>query len=118
LAQAFNVIPKLCALIGFYPSTLPDPGSIPPKNLRVQVHLAGNQPFAPKYTNFNYQGTKPGFDERDSGEYDRIASGLAWSRVLDCVRRGFGIDVDLEGVWERHLARKIPACQHSILLFK
>ncbi|KFX99815.1 hypothetical protein O988_03638 [Pseudogymnoascus sp. VKM F-3808] len=97
---------KLCALVAFYPSTLPDPTSIPPKNLRVQVHLAGNQPFAPKYPHFTYEGAHPGFDELENSTYNRIASGLAWSRALDCVRRGFGIDVDLEGIWERHLAHE------------
>lgn len=106
LTQSFTVLPKLCALVAFYPSRLPDPGSVPPKDLRVQVHLAGDQPFAPKYPSFNYPATKPGFNEHDNHQYDRIASNLAWSRALDCVRRGFGIDVDLEGIWERHLARK------------
>ncbi|OBT66592.1 hypothetical protein VE03_03928 [Pseudogymnoascus sp. 23342-1-I1] len=106
LTKAFQARGKLCAIVGFYPTTLPDPGSIPPDNLHVQVHLAATQPFAPKYPNFNYDGTNPGFDEEDNDEYDRIASGLAWSRVLDCVRRGFRIDVDLEGIWERHLAHE------------
>lgn len=108
---------KLCALVAFYPSTLPDPGAILAQNLRVQVHLASNQPFAPRYPHFSYEGTHPGFDELDSGTYDRIASGLAWSRALDCVRRGFAIDVDLEGIWARHLARKILPHQRLLFLF-
>ncbi|KAL5346835.1 hypothetical protein ACLOAV_007978 [Pseudogymnoascus australis] len=106
LARAFQARGKLCAIIGFYPTTLPDPGFSPPDNLHIQVHLASDQPFAPKYTNFTYRNTKPGFDEPGRGEYDHIASGLAWSRVLDCVRRGFNVDVDLEGIWERHLAHE------------
>ncbi|KFZ03355.1 hypothetical protein V502_11016 [Pseudogymnoascus sp. VKM F-4520 (FW-2644)] len=97
---------KLCAMVAFYPPTLPDPAFIPPPNVRLQVHLAGNQPFAPKYPHFSYEETLPGFDELDSSTYNRIASGLAWSRALDCIRRGFGIDVDLEDIWERHLSHE------------
>ena len=108
---------KLCAMVAFYPPTLPDPAFIPPQNVRLQVHLASNQPFAPKYPHFSYEETHPGFDELDSGTYNRIASGLAWSRALDCIRRGFGIDVDLEGIWERHLSRNMPTHQPSLLFF-
>lgn len=104
----FQAPGKLCAIVAFYPYTIPAPGSTPPEELRVQVHLAGNQKFAPKYPHFWYQGTHAGFDEHGRDTYDHIASGLAWSRALDCVRRGFGIDVDLEDIWERHLARKMP----------
>lgn len=113
----FQARGKLCAIVAFYPYAIPDPSSMPPKDLRVQVHLAANQKFAPKYSHFRYQGTKPGFDEHGRDTYDHIASGLAWSRALDCVRRGFGIDVDLEDIWERHLARKIPSHQLSHFIF-
>ncbi|OBT88821.1 hypothetical protein VE02_03137 [Pseudogymnoascus sp. 03VT05] len=106
LSKAFQSRGKLCAIVAFYPYSIPDPGSTPPDDLRVQVHLAGNQKFAPKYPHFRYHGTKAGFDEQGRDTYDHIASGLAWSRVLDCVRRGFGIDVDLEEIWERHLAHE------------
>lgn len=99
-------MPKLCALVAFYPSGLPDPSSSPPRGLRVQVHLAGDQPFAPKYPSYTYVSTSPGFAQRDSGCYDKVSSSLAWSRSLDCVRKGLGIEVDLETVWEEHLARK------------
>lgn len=106
MERAFQARGKLCALVAFYPDKLPDHGAVPQNDLRVQVHLAGSQLFAPNYPNFNYEGTQPGFDELESDSYNRIASGLAWSRALDCVRRGFGIDVDLESIWESHLARK------------
>jgi len=98
-------MPRLCALVAFYPSTIPDPAATPPKNLRVQVHLAANQPFAPKYPSYTYPSTTPGFAQHESGCFDKTASSLAWSRCLDCVRKGFGIEVDLETVWEKHLAR-------------
>jgi len=108
LAQAFEVLPKLCALVVFYPDKLQDPSTRALENVHLQVHLAGDQLFAPKYSHFDYPGTKPGFDQRDSRAYDKIASGLAWSRALGAVRRGFGIEVDLERIWERHLAGKFP----------
>lgn len=98
-------LPKLCALVAYYPTTLPDPASLPPKGLRVQVHLAGDQPFAPRYSSYYYRFTNAGFVQRDSPAWDKVAARIAWSRALDCVRRGFGIEVDLERIWEEHLAR-------------
>jgi hypothetical protein len=79
----FDPIPKLCALIAFYPSTLPDPAATPPKGLRVQVHLAANQPFGPRYPSYNYLSTTPGFAQHESGCFDKIAFSLSWSRCLD-----------------------------------
>jgi hypothetical protein len=76
---------------------------MPPKDLRAQIHLAGDQPFAPAYPYYTYQSTSTGFAQRESGVFDKVAASLAWSRSLDCVRRGFGIEVDLESVWEEHL---------------
>lgn len=35
-----------------------------------------------------------------------MSAGLAWTRTLAAVRKGFEIDVDLEKVWEKHIARK------------
>jgi len=97
-------MPRLCALIVFYPSALPDPAATPPKAFRVQVHLAATQPFAPRYPSYTYPSTQPGFAQHESGCFDKTASSLAWSRCLDCVRKAFGIEVDLESVWEKHLA--------------
>lgn len=103
-------IPKLCALVALYPSQLPDPATTPPKSIRVQVHLAGEQPFAPRYPSYAYSGTSAGFAQRESGVYDKTSSDLAWSRTLDCIRKGFGIEVDMETIWEEHLA-----CQCKVL---
>lgn len=109
LDQAFESLPKLCAFVAFYPSSLPEVNSMPRNNLNLQMHLAGDQPFAPKYPTFHYPNTYEGFNERNNPAYDRLASGLAWSRALDCVRTGFGFHPDLEGVWERHLSAAIVA---------
>jgi len=47
-----------------------------------------------------------GFAETDLEEFDKVAAGLAWTRSLAAVRRGFEIEVDLEGVWEEHVGRE------------
>lgn len=78
----------------------------PRGGFRLQVHMAGNQPFSPVYPTYTYPTTSPGFNERTSPAFDRIASGLAWSRALACVRAGFDLKPDLEGIWERHLAEE------------
>lgn len=115
LRTAFlDPLPKLAALVAFYPSELPDPAATPPLGLRVQVHLASDQLFAPVYSSYNYEGTKRGFAQRDSGCWDKVAAGLAWSRCLDCVRKGFGIEADLERVWEEHLSCKHSMCPEII----
>ncbi len=106
LSEAFEALPKLCAFVAFYPDTLPHPEERPRGDFALQMHLASNQPFAPCYPSFNYAGTTPGFNERASPAYDRVASGLAWSRALSCVRKGFGIEPNLEGIWDRHLAEE------------
>jgi hypothetical protein len=58
------------------------------------------------YPSYTYHGMEPGFAEHDLGEYDRGAARLAWTRSLQCVRAAFGVETDLEGIWEKHLAGK------------
>lgn len=55
------------------------------------------------YPSYTYDGAEPGFAEHDLDEYDKVAERLAWSRSLDVVRKGFGVEVELEKVWENHL---------------
>lgn len=57
------------------------------------------------YPSYTYQDVEPGFAEHDLDEYDKVAERLAWSRSLDIVRKGFGVEVELEKVWENHLDR-------------
>jgi hypothetical protein len=66
-----------------------------------KLHLA--------YPSYTYEEVEPGFAEHDLEEYDRGAARLAWSRSLQCVRGAFGVEVDLEGIWEEHLAREYCA---------
>jgi len=52
---------------------------------------------------YAYEGVEPGFAEHDLEEYNRIAEGVAWARSLDCLRKAFGAEVDLERNWEEHI---------------
>ena len=67
------------------------------------MHLTATPKFAPKYKNYAYPSLQPGFAEADLEVYDKVASGLAWSRTLGAVRKAFEIEVDLERVWEEHV---------------
>lgn len=116
-------MPKLCALVAYYPSTVPSSAitannttAFPP-SLQVVIHLAGTQNFAPRDNAYFYPDADVGFAENqhpnhsrplhasgsgsgsdDGGDegkdnYDKVSARLAWSRTLACLRKGFGIDV-------------------------
>ncbi|KAF1952147.1 hypothetical protein CC80DRAFT_596775 [Byssothecium circinans] len=135
---------KLCSLVAYYPSTIPDPKKRLSASFRVLVHLAlgtgqdestvgvsrrpealgiqgkrrtvqkritpgigtGGLMSKIEYPVFTYEGVDAGFAEHDLDEYDAVADGLAWSRSLSMVRRGFGAEVDLERVWEENQEHK------------
>lgn len=59
-----------------------------------------------KYHSYAYPHAETGFAEEDLETYDKVSASLAWTRTLAAVRKGFGIEVDLEKVWEEHLACK------------
>ncbi|KAK5005625.1 hypothetical protein LTR28_007481 [Elasticomyces elasticus] len=97
--------PHLRALIAYYPSSIPRPKPLYPPQLTVLTHLASSQEaFAPAFPSHTYADARPGFAERHSDAYDGIAAGLAWSRTLGAVRRALGIEVELEKIWEEHVA--------------
>ena len=102
LETALKPMPKLCALVAYYPNRLPAPGAGYPPSLRVRIHLAGSQPQAPKFHSYSYPHAEPGFAEHDLDQFDKVSAGLAWSRSLDLVRKGFEVEVDLESIWEDH----------------
>jgi hypothetical protein len=58
------------------------------------------------YPSYTYDGVEPGFAEHDLDEYNQLAERMAWSRSLDCVRKAFKAEVDLEKVWEEHTSGK------------
>ncbi|EAW18306.1 dienelactone hydrolase [Aspergillus fischeri NRRL 181] len=89
--------------------------------LPIQIHLAGHQnpSFWDDYSAhpsrkrhrchlFFYPESEPGFAEHPSHTYDRLSSRVAWSRALDCLKRGFGWPggswktPDVETIWEEY----------------
>ncbi|KAF2405481.1 NTF2-like protein [Trichodelitschia bisporula] len=125
---------KLCALVAYYPTSIPDPHSSFPIGMKTLVHLAGEEVGVTRahevlgiqgkrrtttkkipsgtgtggklklaYPSYTYTGVAPGFAEHDLEEYDKVADRLAWSRSLDCLRKAFKTEVDLESVWEEHV---------------
>jgi len=97
-------MPHLAALIAYYPSRIPSPKSKFPPHLDLVVHLAAKQGFAPAFNNFAYQDVDPGFAEHDLDEFDKVSANLAWTRTLGALRKGFKVEVNLEQIWENHLA--------------
>jgi hypothetical protein len=98
--------PHCAALVVYYPTSISNPLVRFPAGLRVATHLASIQNFKPAWANcYTYEGVLLGFAERDLEEYDRIAAELAWSRTLGVLRAAFGIEADLERVWEEHQDR-------------
>ncbi|KAL9042250.1 MAG: hypothetical protein Q9180_000738 [Flavoplaca navasiana] len=102
LEIAHKPVPKLCALVAYYPERVSGPGAGYPPSLKLVIHIAGSQGFMPDSHAYAYPDAVPGFAEHDLDVYDKISAGLAWSRSLDVMRKAFEIDVDLEAVWERH----------------
>jgi hypothetical protein len=97
--------PHLCSLIAYYPDQIASPNAKYPAQLNVMCHIAGSQSFNPSFKSYRYSKTEPGFAEYDLEEYDPVAASLGWTRSLQCVRKGFKRDVDLEGPWEQHVSR-------------
>ncbi|KAF5864398.1 hypothetical protein ETB97_007735 [Aspergillus alliaceus] len=111
------------------PNTTTNPCIVPPSTtsssttscydtlsvLPIQVHLAGHQ-FTTLWDDYNshpskkrhrchlffYPESEPGFAESTAETHDVISARLAWSRALDCLKRGFGWP---GGSW------KIPAAE-------
>ena len=103
---ARDSMPQLCALVGYYPTESPNPAANYPPNMNAVVHLTESQAVAPRCRHYTYPDAKPGFADVNLAAYDKVATGLAWSRTLAAVRKGFEIEVDLEKVWEEHIERK------------
>lgn len=116
LDLAQKPMPKLCALVAYYPDTLPNPTTGFPPSVDVCVHVAGAQPTALKYKSYIYPQAEPGFAEADLDEYDKVSAGLAWTRTLGTVKKGFEMEIDIENVWEEHIARRVPICPNAQIL--
>ena len=96
--------PNVAALIAYYPTAITNPKLKFPPNLQTITHLAASQAFAPAFPSYTYEGVQPGFAEHDLDDYDRTASSLSWSRTLGLLRSALNVSVDLERVWEEHVA--------------
>lgn len=86
-------MPHCCALVCYYPDSIPHPNAKYPASLNVVVHLTHSQGFAPSYPAYKYANVEPGFAEHDLDEYNRVSASLAWSRSLAAIRRGFKNDI-------------------------
>jgi hypothetical protein len=95
-------MPKLSALVAYYPPYMPQAGVDFLSSLNIQIHLASSQKFGTRHPSVRYPDTREGFAESDLEEYDHVSAGLAWSRTLGCLRTAFGIEVDLETIWDNH----------------
>ena len=104
LDVAVEPIPKLCALVAYYPGTIPTTGIGFSTGLNVVVHLAGPLSNAPNCRFYSYPGVEAGFAEENLEQYDKISASLAWSRTLSILRKSFDIEVDLEKIWDDHVA--------------
>lgn len=101
-------MPRLSTLIAYYPEKLPAPGARFPTNLNVVIHLVHPQSTAPSCRCYSYLGVEAGFAEENLDQYDKVSASLAWSRSLAALRKGFDIEVNLEKIWDDHVARESP----------
>ncbi|KAK3656187.1 hypothetical protein LTR22_009894 [Elasticomyces elasticus] len=104
LEQHIKPQPHLVALIAYYPSTIPSPNTRYPPHLSVLCHLAATQNFAPAFPSYTYPNVQSGFAENDLDEYDKVSANISWTRTLHALRKAFKIEVDLEKIWEEHVA--------------
>ncbi|KIW05527.1 hypothetical protein, variant [Verruconis gallopava] len=93
LDVATKPMPHCCALICYYPTSIPHPTAKYPSSLNLTIHLTHSQGFVPSFPVYLYSGVEPGFAEHDLDEFNRVSASLAWSRSLAAVRRGFKKDI-------------------------
>lgn len=103
LEACMRPMPKLAAVVAYYPPYMPKTSTNFPPALNVLIHLAGSQKFGTRHQkNFRYPNTREGFAESDLEEYSKPEARVAWSRTLATLRHGFGIEEDLESIWDYH----------------
>jgi len=95
---------KLCALVLYYPDNFSSLGNGFPPHFNVLVHFAESLDFTPSCRYYVYPDVKEGFAATNVKAFDKVAASLAWSRTLATLRKAFEIEVDLEKVWEEHVA--------------
>ena len=96
-------MPKLVAVVAYYPGHVPKGSTNFPPTLKVQIHLAASQNWGTRHPSYRYEGTKDGFAEHDLEEFDKVGASLAWSRTLSLLRTAFDSEgPDLEAIWDNH----------------
>ena len=95
-------MPKLAACVAYYPPYMPKSSIGLSMTLDFLLHLPATTKWGTTYPSHTYPDTEVGFAEHDLDEYDRTAATLAWSRTLGVLRKAFGIEVDLEDIWDNH----------------
>jgi hypothetical protein len=109
-------LPHCVSLICYYPTAVPAPTHKYPASLDILCHLAAIQPFgAATFKTHVYSDVYPGFAESDLQEYDKFAAGLSWGRTLACLRRAFGMVVDLERVVDEYNTCKFVDSHHNLI---
>ncbi|EEQ31858.1 hypothetical protein McanMca71_007807 [Microsporum canis] len=108
LEACVKPMPRLCAVVAYYPTRLPNFEARSISSLSLKIHLAGSQSLIPigKGRCYAYAHSEVGFAQHDSPQYDPVTARLAWTRTVACLREGFEMKADLEPVWERHLLMK------------
>jgi len=107
LEACMKPMPKLVAVVAYYPPYMPRTTTNFPPTLHVQIHLASSQKWGTRHPSYRYINTRPGFAEYDLDEFDKIGASLAWSRTLTVLRTAFDMDAfDLESAWEAHTRLK------------
>jgi len=76
--------------------------------IKILINLPASAPFSLSGRGVKvsvYEGMEAGFAEEEDGggSYDRIATGLAYTRSLAVLRGTVGPEVDLEGIWSEHM---------------
>ncbi|KIW95954.1 uncharacterized protein Z519_03020 [Cladophialophora bantiana CBS 173.52] len=103
LEACMKPMPKLVAVVAYYPGHVPKTTTSFPPTLNVLIHLAASQRWGTRFPSYRYENTRPGFAEHDLEEFDKIGTSLAWSRTLGLLRLAFDIEgPDLETIWEAH----------------
>ncbi|KAK5363459.1 hypothetical protein LTR20_003486 [Exophiala xenobiotica] len=104
LEACMKPMPKLVAVVAYYPPYMPRTTTDFPPTLGVLIHLASSQKFGTRHPSYRYSNTRPGFAEYDLEEFDKIAASLAWSRTLGLLRESFDMQPpDLEALWEAQM---------------
>jgi hypothetical protein len=68
---------------------------------RIDPGAGHGQTLELAYEAYTYSGVEPGFAEHDLDEYDAVADGVAFTRSISTVRKGFRIENKIEAVRDR-----------------